>query len=176
MVSLSKKTWIILCFMPLSLFIMQCNKKKGTFEVILEEYIDYYKLNAKEHYIKVSTNKWSDTTCLLYISYAYVNIDKLLLPEVTFKSSYNGITMYCSNNIDSLSLSHNLSFEKIITRQVPMELEAHNEYFNDVQIVCCLKGDCLIGIMAENKSKEKEINHFNNFFTKKGLVCHECYK
>lgn len=98
-----------------------------------------------------------------------------MLPEVTLKSSYKGIPIYCSYSIDSLTVSNYLSFEKITTKQESLELEAHNEYFNDAQIIYCSKGDCLIGVI-ENEAKEQEINYFKHAFKEKGLICRECNK
>jgi hypothetical protein len=152
------------------LLLTQCSNETGTLESILNEYIAFYKLNKSEHYMHIGIGKWSDSTAVLTINFKYINKDKLLLPKEVLKSSYKGINMYFSDNLELLTLSNMLKFEKIITKQEDREFEAHNEYSNDIQIVYCLKGDCIMYLLEGFK----ESKTFDKIFKEKGLMCQKC--
>ncbi len=149
------------------LFFSNCYKdiKKGNFEKILDEYISINKIDKTEHYLLVSSNKWTDSTSIIVLEYNYFKKDKLKLPENSLRSSYQGITMYFFGNIE-FPAPNGFLYEKIKTEQ-ENKLESYNEYFNEVQIEYFVSKDCFIDIINYSKASES----LRKTLKKNGLLC-----
>lgn len=147
-------------------YFINCNNKKGKFEFLLDEYIDYYNINKMENYLVVNSNKWTDTTSITVVKYKYIAKDKLKLPEEAFKSSYKNISIYFTGSLP-LPITNGLYFDKIITQQEEDKDEPYNEYFNDIQIVYYPKCDCFFEVI--NNSKTGAI--FTEKLKRKGIIC-----
>lgn len=165
-------------YILIMLVAMSCGKQEGKLELILDTYIDYYKLDKAQHYIIMEMHKWNDTTNLLIISFQYFKDGGLetRLPSVPH-SSYKDINIYTDFPSLPIFPSHNLHFKSISPMSKPKdELDFGSEYFNDVQILYDPKRDCVPDVLqsgyeAKGVSYSERDIHFIQKFKGKGLMC-----
>ena len=148
----------------LVMYSIRCSIKSKNIklELILDSYIEHYKISKSENYLLIGSHEWSDTSSILVISFNYILKDKLNLPKESFKSSFKGISIYSNK----LTIPNALTFEKIMTNQAGIIV--NNTELNDIQIIYRNKDGCILYVLNETN---KDIKEIVKSFKQKELKC-----
>lgn len=167
---IKQKLFDKIALLLLLISVLGCNDKNinyGFEGIILDAFIDTYKLNPEHGTISIGLSQWSDTSTLIYLSYfeKKSSINSIDLLESTYKSFH--IT---KNNFSNYNFLNDLRWKKALERTKDSDSTPSAIDDDNIQIVVSNRKRCVLNVLkgtTENANNKAAITYFRE----KGVLC-----